>query len=545
MKKTLLILSVLLVIFSSCTSWLDINQNPNDVSKTSVSMSLMLPGCQYDIVEYHSNSSYAHMLSQHLTKSGEVSGSFPMITGDLTPQNMDTWWSTYYTLNSDILAIYDKAVEAEDKAYKGIAQVLFVMNSHRLVDIFGDVPYTQSWKPLEFETPVYDKGEDIYADLFVRLDEAISSFEGAISDNYITSSLSTVDIMCGGDLNMWLKMANSLKLRLLMRISNVQNVASQVAAIANNCLAVNDNILVNPGFYFESGKMNIFYEDYGWDKNGAPSSSHNFYMPTNILVDMLRDNDDPRLRVFIEPRAELGDPEGGEADFTKYGLENERYVGIPFGQQSPPGKENSCTIGTGLLAGGSNLSEGAVKGSVLFTGVETNLLLAEAALRGLIPGGDAKAKEYYEASVIAAFERHSEALIANDYADADIMIPAITVSAEESAKSYLSQDNSFMNWSLMSSDSEKMAAIGAQKWLNFFGYNPMEAWAEYRRTGYPYLKASNQAPVSKIMSRMIYPQSEMNKNTINYELQPEIDVYESLVFWDLENGIVDRTELYF
>ena len=548
MKKSLLILSILLVSLSSCSDWFDINESPNSVSKENVTMELMLPGLQYNIVEYQANSTYGHMLAQHLTKSGVVSGSYPVITGSFMPQNMDSWWSMYYSSNSDILQMYSKAVLADDKAFMAISQVLFVMNTHRLVDIFGDAPYSESWKPNEIDAPAYDDGKTIYADLLVKLDEATTNLKAAISAGYQTAKLSTVDIFCYGDLAQWVRFTNSLKLRLLMRESDVMDVKAQIAAIANDCIAADEDILVNPGFYVESGKMNIFYEDFGWNKQGNQVNSRKYYLPTATVVDMLRDNNDPRLRVFIDPRPELGNPNDGSADYELFGLGNERYIGVPFGQLNPPDLDYTCKIGTGVLAGGSDLEAGKTKGSILMTGAETSFLLAEAALKGYIVGGDSKAKELYTAAVKASFDRHSEALISDKFLDNDIMLPEITTTAIEAADSYLAQDSKFMNWNKMTSNSEKLAAIAAQKWLNFYAYNSVEAWSEYRRLGAPALKGSNSTPETKIMSRMLYPQSEMNENTVKYEEHiakiGEIDVFESLVFWDKENGNVEKAEVY-
>ncbi len=544
MKKIITILFIIAIFGTTgCKDWLDINQNPNDASKETVTMGLLLPSCQYYMINNHVNTSYAHQISQHMTKSGEFSGNYPILDGQLMPQNMDDWWSTYYTTNSDLLTIYEKAVSAKDEAYKGIALTLFTINTQRLVDIFGNIPYFQAWKPLEFPTPEYDSDKTIYEDLVKKMDEAIKALETAVSSKYETSALSKVDIMCKGDLTKWVKMAYTVKLRVLMRMSFVNDVSKEVTAIADKCLSINENIEANPGFYIETDKMHIFYERYGWDKNGDENSNHRQFMPTSTLVDMLRDNNDPRLRVFCDPRKTLGNPSSG-ADYEKFGLGREYYVGIPYGQADPPRREYTCWTGTGALAGSSDKAKGCIRQSTFITGAEVGFFLAEAALRGIIPGGDAKAKTYYESAVISAMKRHEAAMKDNNYGFTG-GAPAISGSAEEAAKKYLSQTNSFANWDLMSSKEKKMEAIGAQKWLNYFGYNPLEAWFEQRRTDTPRLKASNQGMQSKIICRAPYPQTEMNQNTANYDKQPAIDIYNSRVFWDTKNDIVEKTELYF
>jgi hypothetical protein len=544
MKKIITILFIIALFGTTgCKDWLDINQNPNNASKATVTMALLLPSCQFYMINNHINTSYAHQISQHMTKSGEYSGNYPILNGQIMPQNMDDWWGTYYTTNSDLLTIYEKASEANDNAYKGIALTLFSINSQRLVDIFGNIPYFQAWKPLEFPTPEYDSDKLIYEDLVKKINEAITSLEAAVTSNYDASALAKVDIMCKGDLSKWVKMAYTIKLRILMRMSFVNDVSSQVTAIVDKCININDNIEANPGFYVETDKMHLFYEIYGWDKNGDENSNHRQFMPTSALVDMLRDNDDPRLRVFCDPRKTLGNPSYG-ADYEKFGLGDEYYIGIPYGQADPPGRYYTCWTGTGILAGSSDKKKGCIRNSTFITGAEVGFFLSEAALRGIIPGGDAKAKEYYEKAVISSMKRHEAGMQDINYGF-EGEAPAITGTAEEAAKRYLSQPNSFSNWDLMGSNEKKMEAIGSQKWLNYFGYNPLEAWFEQRRTDTPKLKASNQGMESKNICRAPYPQTEMNQNSANYNKQPAIDIYNSRVFWDTKNEIVEKTELYF
>lgn len=268
------------------------------------------------------------------------------------------------------------------------------------------------------------------------------------------------------------------------------------------------------------------------------------YMPTRHLVDMLRDNNDPRLRVFCDPRPVLGNEPEGSADYVKFGLGDEHYVGIPYGQSDPPRMDYTCRTGLGILAGGSDKNAGAIKGNPFITGAEIGFYLAEAALRGLIPGGDTKAKEYYEQSVISAMKRHENAMQDKNFTMVGVA-PAIETDAETAARDYLAQDNAFMNWDKMTTEAQKMDAIHSQKWLNYFGYNPLEAWFEARRTGYPSaLVASNQAQENKLICKLPYPQTERNLNAENVALQGEVDVYNSLVFWDKENPIINRAELY-
>ena len=545
MKKYILLIAAIVLLGSSgCKSWMDINHNPNDASASVITMDLLLPAAEYMILNNHANSTYSMQLSQYLTKSGEVSGNYTFLSGDIMPQNLDSWWNTYYQMNSNLKLIYDKAVAQEDPAYQGIALTLLAVNYQRMVDIWQNIPYTQACRPAEFTQPEYDDGATIYADLISNMDKAVAAFDAAIG-KYDITSLKKADFMAKGDLEQWKRIAYTIKLRLLMRISNVQDVGAQVAAIADKCLDIYENVEANPGYYVESEKMNIFYEAYGWDKNGGKNDTLRYYVPTSAMVDMLRDNNDPRLRVYVDPRTTLGNADDQFSNYEKYGLDQEYYVGVPFGQQSPSGIFYTSTTGTGILAGSSDKANGRIRSSTFISGAEVGFLLAEAALRGMIPGGDAKAKQYYQDAVKAAMKRHEKAMQdpSENYGLKGIKDP-IPGTAEEAAQAYLTQNSSFMNWDKMTGNDQKLAAICSQKWLSFFGYNMLEGWNEMRRTDLPKLKASNQAFESKWICRCPYPQTERNLNMGNVSKQPEVDPFNSTVFWDTKNDVIERTELY-
>ncbi|CCY35959.1 uncharacterized protein BN796_00274 [Alistipes sp. CAG:831] len=553
MKKIIIYTAAALLVsgLSGCKDWLDINTDPNNATTALMTEALLLPAQQYDMLNNHVNSTNAWMLSHHLTKSGEVSGNYTFLNGQVMPQDLDSWWSTYYSINWNLKFIHDLAVENEDPAYQAISEVLQVINFQRMVDIWGNIPYTEAINPEEYNMPKYDKAEDIYTDLIARAHAAAQMLESAQGNYNNLTELESVDIMCHGDLAQWTRLAYTIEFRLLMRVSAVRDVSAQLTDIYQKCLSIEENVEANPGYLPETDKMQILYEAYGWDKNGGRNNNHRYYMPTKDLVDMLRTHNDPRLRVYADPRRELGDDKDGNANYSRFDLDNEYYVGIPYGQANPAGEEYTTTTGTGLLAGSSDKNNGRLRSSTFIAGSEIGFLLAEAALQGYIPGGEAAAKDYYERAVISAFNRHEAAMQDptenfTNYVGGPMtgMKDPITGSAEDAARAYLDQNDEFCNWDLMSSKEEKLYAICAQRWLAFVGYNPLEAWIEHRRTDMPDLESSNQSPQTKNYCRLPYPQTERNLNAANVMAEPEINVFESTVFWDVDNPTVLRAELY-
>ena len=116
-----------------------------------------------------------------------------------------------------------------------------------------------------------------------------------------------------------------------MRISNVQDVSAQVKALVNDVMYINENVTNNPGYYKNDDKMNPLYEVYGYTYLDKETSYHKYYVPTEELVKFMRETNNPLLRVYADPRANMGNDEDGRANYDLFGLENERYIGVPYG----------------------------------------------------------------------------------------------------------------------------------------------------------------------------------------------------------------------
>lgn len=535
------------MLLSSCTDWLDVNHSPNNALQSTVTNDLLLSSVQNNI-NYNriAGSSNMHFMSQHWTKSGDVSGTYTFLTGLVMPQNFDTFWDTRYEILANIKVIEDNAIENGDAGYEGIAKTLKTVLYHELVDMFDNVPYTEAALGAEALAPKYDKGSDIYADLLKQLDDAMACFDQVIGNSgYTIGALKTADIMFNGDFAAWKRYAASIKLSMLMRISNVQDVASQVKALVDDVMFIDENVTNNPGYYKNDDKMNPLYEVWGYTYLDKEYSNHKYYVPTEELVKFMRETNNPLLRVYADPRANLGNDEDGRANYDLFGLENERYIGAPYGMMAPAGGKFASKIGMGVLAKSSSKVDGPLEDLIVMPGSLTGFYLAEAALRGMIDGGDAAAKAYYEEAVTSMFKTYERAL--QDPAlstDKEKSRPAITTSAAVAAAEFLSQNNAAVNWDLMTTTEEKMHAIQAQKWLGLYCVDPLEAWSEVRRTDMPnFLHASNSiASGNKIIARFLYPNGEKNLNPNHYV--DGINVYTDLVFWDVKNDDVERAPTY-
>jgi hypothetical protein len=159
------------------------------------------------------------------------------------------------------------------------------------------VPYSQAFKPTEFPSPVYDKAEDIYADLHKKLDTAISIMKGAT----VSTAAKSIDIVYSGDKTLWIKFANTIKLRLLIRTTEINaNPSTELAKIKaeGGVLQSGQSADVNPGYQNDVGKQSPFYGTYGLLPSGQEANT--FFRANAYIVNKLRLNDDPRLGYYFK-----------------------------------------------------------------------------------------------------------------------------------------------------------------------------------------------------------------------------------------------------
>lgn len=560
MKKTLLYticLSGTLLGLSGCSDWLDVNQNPNDALESTVSSDLLLTSVQNDECYYRINSSNIHYLAEHTTKSGDYSGTYPFLTGGVMPQSFDDYWKRPYSRIANLKNIEKKAIESGDTGFEAISKTLQAYEFRCLVDMFGDVPFTEASSGAEYLAPKYDDAATIYNSLIEMLGQAIELCDQTIANStYNKGALTSADIYFGGDFKAWKRYAASLQLSLLMRISNVNDVSAKIKAVQDKVMNIGENATSNPGYYKGQStvngstyvKMNPLYYLYGYTYLDKEYSGHKSSVPTEELVSFLRNTNNPLLRVFADPRRYLTNDASGRANYDRFGLEDEYYIGVPFGQMSPAQTSYASKIGFGVVSKTCDQETGPTQDIIVMQGSLVGFYLAEAALRNLIDGGDAAAKQYYEEAVTSLFNTYETALRSDASTWPALSRPAgarpaITRSASEAAIEYLSQNNADVNWDLMTTTEQKMNAIQTQKWLSLYMVDPLEAWSEVRRTDLPVLHASNCAQYSnKMMARFLYPNTEKNLNPDNY--RSDIDVFTTLIFWDKENPDLQKSTTF-
>jgi len=495
--KQILPIFFLVGAFSSCKKeLLDINIDPNNPTTASASPSLVLAnalnttaGIYNKATAGNNNFVFAGLWLGHISYSGNYAIATENISYALTNNFASGVFANIYDNIEDYDFVEKKGTEQENSFYRAVGILMKAYNYQTLVDLYNNVPYTEALKGTGASTPVYDNGKAIYDDLAKRIDTAISLLKTSASASSITG-----DIMFKGDAVQWLEFANTVKLRLLLRQSQVADRQSYVQAEATKLAGssfLTADAAVNPGYLNSAGKMNPFW---GQNVNTSGTYTQDLYRAGQFAINFYQSNTDPRLSSFYKP--------------TAAGT----FVGNNFGDQGIPNSRTS-EIGPGVLKSYS-------QSAVLMLAAESYFLQAEAVARGWIAGD---AKDLYESGVKASFVYLGSNYppLRNDANTAD----SIVYTPETSAERYYSQSgNKQTTWDATTSLQEKIALIIRQKWAAETFINELEPYNDYRRLHLPANIPLSVSPFSTgiFPNRLLYPQREYDVNSVNVLAQGNI-----------------------
>jgi hypothetical protein len=372
---------------------------------------------------------------------------------DLSTRNIpQNWFHTFYrdvlrNLEDARALIPGEVVDpVQRKNQIAIVDVLKVYSYHYLFTTFGDVPYTQALD-INNTQPKYDDAKTAYAALMTTLNGAIANFAAG-------PSFGSADIIYGGDVTLWKKFANSLKLKMALVMADYDATAAATAAAAAQASGV-----------FSSNADNAKFKYLGAPPNTNPiwvnlvQSGRKDFVATSTIVNMMKTNNDPRVPLYFTTDASSGYSGGIPGA-------NNNYATF-----SKP----STTITTETFP------------YTMMDYSEVEFLLAEAAARGFA-GVTGTAATHYANAVTASI---------TDWGG-----------SAGAAATYLTQPGVVYN------PANYKQSIGNQAWLAMFDRGH-DAWTTWRRLDYPVLVAPTTA-LSVIPKRFTYPVSEQNLNKTNY-----------------------------
>lgn len=508
--------ALLLLTFSCDRNFEEVNTDPNAVTSERFNPGYLLTTAQMQTALYPGedkggNMYYCAAFVQHFASLSNV-GIFNW-HGDkyvLHQGNNDVLWYASYNIGKLVEEVIQLSRDNPD--YRNLYHMATIWKAlvyHRLTDAYGDVPYSEAGLGYYegIYKPKYDSQESIYDQMLNQLDGAVNGLDAS------ANNFSEFDIAYQGNISQWKRMGNSLMLRLAMRLSKADPAKAQEwvkKAFAKDLMQSNaDNLKIKA----TDAEGTVEQLSNGASFMFATSATGQI---SATFFNFLKERNDPRLRHMVavytdpyDPSTKNDDPaiqKGLPNGLDRFTLEND-----PSFDPNHPAQENQySTLNRDVY--------GKLDGyRMLLTYAETQLLLAEAAVRGWISGD---AKTYYENGVRGDMQN--------------------VASYEPSAVITESEINEYLeNNPYIGSNNQEAALeqINSQYWVATF-MNGYEAFANYRRSGYPELVPVNY-PDNETgglrPGRLIYPKDEPLLNEENYNAavaRQGPDNFITHVWWD-------------
>lgn len=443
------------------------------------------------------------------------------------------FWNTYYNLVAqykELVRLYSSLSTEEQQAnriYMIAASVFYYDYTQKAVDLWGDIPWSGAGllgtKGGDYQSATASAKYDDAAGIYTKMLDDLKGFADELNTISVPSgvaiSLKTQDFLNQGNIKKWKQYCNSLRLRLLTRVSGVTSfqsrVNSEIASIVGNQASYpvvttnDDNIMVKVASLSSpvinngknTGDQSDFYVGLiGWGQADRANK---------IMIDFMNTNSDPRLRVMFEP----GENAAGV------------YMGLDPTLSSTT-QNATLTGGTIARYNRSTLSQNNFLPGVLINAAEVHFLLAEYYLKA---GNDASAKTQYEAGITESINYY---YWLRTLSNSSVSGPVAPLTAGE-ISAYLASAG--VSWAAAATAAEKLNRIAIQKWINYSVLQPMEAWAELRRLKLPVLTFLQDAGTQKLPpNRWLYPTNELTYNAENYQAVQSKDNLATKIFWDVK-----------
>ncbi len=513
-RKAIMLLFAALLISSCTDNFEDLNLHPSNPSETDLTNSERIGSLFPTLIStmHYAQENRNQMVEQMV---GNQYGGYMVTTNSWQGTNFGTFnpakdWVDYpfntimVDFNSNYLFV--KEVTQSTGYIYAWANILRVATMLRVTDMYGPIPYSKIGEG--GLTTGFDNVKDVYHNLIEDLDNSITSLTNYIAEKPTESPLAEYDVVFNGDFGKWIRFANSLKLRMAIRIALVDTeYAKDVMQQAINA----GPIEVNTDNAFIPTQDNPYYK-----------SSHSWgdLAVSAVLSAYMNGFEDPRREVYMTK--------------ATYG---EAYRGVRMGIENIYKPWYSATTYFSKPAFASNSP------LLVYCAAETSFLKAEAALRGWISGGDEQARLYYEEGITLSMEQHG--VTAGGYKEStttpevykDI---ATNISIAVGTPVTVSWDDAG------TAENTKLEKIITQKWLANYPLG-FESWCDHRRTGFPQFfpaqdnlsssgfigDVTNSA--SRMVRRLPFPQSQYQGNNTNVQEAVQMlggdDVANTDIWW--------------
>jgi len=469
-------LVLFLLVAVGCTKNID-QFNNNDKSPTTVPANALFANSTVELMDYLSspnvNVNTFRLWSQHWTQSTYTDESnFQLINRNINGEVMERMYARVLRDIKESRGFIAENTASSDgvkNTQNAVLDVLEVFAYSILVDIFNDVPYSEALMGVENLSPAYDDASTIYSSLGTTLDGAITTLSASTDMGDFAGS----DLIYAGSTSHWAMLANSLKLRMAMRMANIAGSGSQAMAEAAASGVFTSNADHAYIMYQSSTpNTNPLWED-------LVQSGRTDFLASQTMADIMNNTNDPRRAIYFRNL----DANGDLMSTGQHGLDG------AYADYSQPG----------------NVLEDPTHAGVLLSYAEVCFHLADAANRGWNVGGDAAT--HYANGVSASMLQWG-----SDQATADAFLLETDVA-----------------WDASMADER----IGTQKWVAMYDQG-LEAWCSWKMYDYPAMDTAAQAGTIT-PTRYNYSVDEYSVNSINASAANNgSDLTTDKVFWDVD-----------
>lgn len=452
--KYILWVSGIAVVLTSCSKELErINKNPNEATSAQPDY-LLTNGIKSNVDTYWGTDASMETSLLYVQYWAKIQYTDP---DKYIPAatSIQTIWNNFYAQGvEDFSTLIQLGDTLHNPNYKAVGIIMRSWIFQVLTDLYGDVPYSQAANIEKYLTPKYDNQRDIYLGLLAELKTAAGLI--TTTDNAIGG-----DVLYNGDMNKWKKFANSLRLRIALRIADKEFDAAK--AVFDEIGADNSGLIATNA---ENAQL-VYLASPNQNPVAKNRETRSDYRISKTVVDLLRAYNDPRLAIYGAVPRDTN---------TVVGITN----GLPTDSASKLGFNKTSDVGAVFTA--------TTAPAVIFNYAELLFIKAEAAQRGLLSGD---AADLYRQAVTASLKQYN-------LSDAAVATYLAQTSVAYDAANY-------------------RKSIGEQKWLALFGEG-LEGFAEWRRLDYPVLKPAYAGVLDgKMPLRLTYPSAEQALNGANYK----------------------------
>jgi hypothetical protein len=548
-KRIVFTVVVLFSLFACESDYLEINTDPNN--PTEAPSDQVLTNVQVQIANTMSmgGSGLSSALSTYMHQTVQYRNSaFYAVTGSDYVISV-SWGIFYNNILEDLRLLIEKQNAAGNLKYVGVGKILKAYTYGQMVNVWGDIPFSEANRMPDIRFPKFDNDADIYSAIITLLDSGIADIKNEDAANVRVPA--SDDLFYGGDDNSWIALANSVKLQLYNNMRLVEDVSSEVTALLEENLISSSDLDFeleygtsqepenrNPGYVNEYTNATMeyyispwFYEIMkGWEGGDL------------AVVNPMEGIVDPRIPYYWFNQVTVDEA----ADVSQIEYSDDNFISIYFG-------------GTGVFHGSGKDTEGTVPGLFpiggrfddqkgtdgdgvgvdypgpgnvpmrLLTYYKMLFVRAELAQEGV---SSENARELFEAAMRASFAKVNQ--VVEDYLPSqdNDNVPVIS---DADIDTYVNAV--LLRYDAADSDGQ-LQLIMTQKWIATFG-NSVDQYSDYRRTGYPVLYDPNADSLEETEVTRSFPLAlpyssndlKINPNSPPEQRKPAVDG----VFWDVNN----------